>query len=87
MILFYLLDQSKKSKELANKYNYDIAKSNQDLINRSDKVLICLPASSSGETIRQLNFRENQKILSVMAGINRSTLLNNTKSNFVCTLP
>ena len=75
----------KKSEELANKYNYAIAKSNQDLINRSDKVLICLPASSSEETIRNLIFRENQNILSVMAGVNRSTLLNITKSNFVCT--
>ena len=74
-----------KSKELANKYNYVIAKSNQDLINRSDKVLICLPASSSEETISQLNFKKNQNILSVMAGINRSTLINITESNFVCT--
>ena len=75
----------KKSEELANKYNYAIAKSNQDLINRSDKVLICLPASSSEETIRNLIFRENQNILSVMAGVNRSTLLNITESNFVST--
>ena len=48
-------------------------------------MLICLPASSSKETIRQLNFRKNQNILSVMAGINRSTLINITESSFVHT--
>ena len=83
---FILSPRSKeKSKELAQKFNCRIANSNQDLIDQCDKVLICLPASTSEETIRQLNFKENQNILSVMAGINRSTLINITESNFVFT--
>ena len=83
---FILSPRSKeKSKELAQKFNCRIANSNQDLIDQCGKVLICLPASTSEETIRQLNFKENQNILSVMAGINRSTLINITESNFVFT--
>ena len=73
------------SLNLKNRFRVNIAKDNQDVINRSEKILICLPAKGSLEVLKELSFRKENTLLSAMGGINQDLICAATKINSVHT--
>ena len=80
---------SPRSKEVAiklkDKFQVEIAKDNQEVINSCEKILICLPAKNSLTELKKLNFRKENILLSAMGGINREAICTATKINSVHT--
>ena len=71
--------------KLKNRFNLEIAESNQSLLDSCDMVFICLPAKNSLSILSNLNFRKENNILSAMAGITREEILKVTKCKIVHT--
>ena len=61
-----------KAKALAARFGARIAVSNQDVVDQSDLVLVCLPTATGRETLSGLRFREGQSVLSAIAGTSHS---------------
>lgn len=53
---------------LARDFGAAVAASNQDVVDRADAVLVCLPAATGAEELARLRFRSGQPVLSAMAG-------------------
>lgn len=53
---------------LARDFGAEIAGSNQEVVDRAEAVLVCLPAATGAEDLAQLRFRPGQRVLSAMAG-------------------
>lgn len=53
---------------LAAEFNCAVATSNQEVVDRSEAVFVCLPATTGAEDLSRLTFRPGQPVLSVMAG-------------------
>lgn len=53
---------------LAAEYGYEIAASNQAVVDQSDAVFVSLPAATGAEELARLTFRPGQPVLSAMAG-------------------
>ena len=73
------------SLNLKDTFRVKIAKDNQDVINRCEKILICLPAKGSLEVLEELSFRKENILLSAMGGINQDVICTATKINSVHT--
>ena len=69
---------SPRSKEvtlnLRDKFKVRIAKDNQDVINKCENILICLPAKGSLKELSKLSFEKDQTLLSAIAGINKEMI-------------
>lgn len=63
-----------KARALADQFGARIAISNQDVVDQSDMVLVCLPTATGRDTLSDLCFREGQTVLSAMAGTSQSQL-------------
>ena len=59
---------------LSQRFGAKVALSNQDLVNRADMVLICLPARTGAQILADLRFRAGQSVLSAMAGTSQAAL-------------
>jgi pyrroline-5-carboxylate reductase len=59
---------------LAARLDARVAHSNQDLVDRADMVLVCLPAKTGAEILAGLRFRPGQTVLSAMAGVGHGAL-------------
>lgn len=53
---------------LAEDYRCDVATSNQEVVNESDGVFVCLPAATGVDELARLTFPPGQPVLSAMAG-------------------
>ena len=62
---------------------------NQDLIDKSDIIILCLLKNTAKKVLPELNFRKNQKIISVMVDISVADLntLCNPANNIEITIP
>lgn len=58
-----------QSADLAARFGVAVADSNQDLVDRADHIIACLPAGSGREVLSSLRFRPGQSVLSAMAGL------------------
>ena len=80
---------SPRSKEvtlnLRDKFKVRIAKDNQDVINKCEDILICLPAKDSLKELSKLRFGKDKTLLSAMAGISRELICKATNINSVHT--
>lgn len=56
------------SARLAAEHGYEVAASNQDLVDRADAIFVSLPAATGPEELSRLTFRPGQPVLSAMAG-------------------
>ena len=65
----FLLSPRSASKviELSERFDCAVAKNNQALIDASDHILVCLPASEGVAILRELTFRKDQMVCSAMA--------------------
>lgn len=64
-----------RSKDLAARFRtVTIASTNQQVVDRSDVVLLCVLPAQAEEVLGPPTFRENQPVVSVMAGVNLSVL-------------
>lgn len=63
-----------KAQALAAAHGCTVAAGNQDVIDRCDHILVCLPARSGLETLRGLIFAEDQSVCSAMAGVAQADL-------------
>ncbi len=64
-----------RSKDLAARFGIaTIATTNQGVVDRSDVILVCVLPPRAEEVLGQLTFRENQPVVSAMAGVNLSVL-------------
>lgn len=59
------------SAQLAEAHGASVATSNQDVVDRSDALLVCLPAEAGVQELGRLTFRPGQTVLSIMAGVDR----------------
>lgn len=59
---------------LANAYGATVATSNQDVVDASDGVFVCLPPTTGAEVLAGLTFRPGQPVLSAMAGTGLAAL-------------
>lgn len=57
------------SSELATKYNLEVASCNQDVVDRSQLVIVSVLPKLACDVLRDLEFRKSQTVLSVMAGV------------------
>ena len=64
-----------KARALAARFGARVAGSNQDVVDQSDLVLVCLPTATGHEILSGLVFREGQSVLSAMAGTSQAQLL------------
>lgn len=71
--------------KLKNKFNLEIAESNQHLLDSCDMVFICLPSNNSLSILSDLNFRKENSILSAIAGITRAAICRTTNCKAVHT--
>ena len=60
--------------ELARRYAVLIGTDNQDVVDRSDLLIVCLPARLGRDILAGLNFRPDQTVISTMAGVDRGTV-------------
>lgn len=59
-----------RSSALAERYpSLAVAADNQDLVNRSDIVLVCLRPQDAGEILEGLDFTEGQQVISAVAAL------------------
>ena len=70
---------------LKDKFKVEIAENNQDVIEKCENILICLPAKNSLKELATLSFHKNNTLLSAMAGINQEAICKVTKINSVHT--
>lgn len=63
-----------RARRLAAEHGADVAASNQNVIDRADRVLVCLPAAGGPAILAGLRFRPGQSVLSCMAGTGPATL-------------
>lgn len=63
-----------KAQTLAAAHGCTVAAGNQDVIDRCDHILVCLPAQSGLGTLRGLIFAEDQSVCSAMAGVSQADL-------------
>ena len=80
----------KISKNLKKKFKkIDIAKNNQDLIDKSNWVFLAITPEVGKKIISKLNFKKNQKIISFISTINLSYLKNHIgkKNKIVRAIP
>lgn len=69
----------KRSTELAGRFRTVIsASTNQEVVGRSDVVIVCVLPHQAEEVLGPLVFRENQGVVSAMAGVHLSVLQNLT---------
>jgi len=65
-----------RSKDLAARFPTAIlASTNQEVVDQSDVILLCVLPQQAEEVLGQLTFRENQHVVSAMAGVNLAVLL------------
>lgn len=64
-----------KAHSLADRFGVRVADSNQDVVDRCDQILVCLPTATGRDTLAELNFRPGQSVLSAMAGTSQSQLV------------
>lgn len=67
---------AKVAESLAARFGAEVAISNQDLVDRADRVIVCLPAKTGSEVLAGLRFRPGQAVLSAMAGARQAVLQN-----------
>jgi pyrroline-5-carboxylate reductase len=65
---------AKMAETLAGRFGDTVAQSNQDLVDRADMVLVCLPAKTGAKVLAELRFRPGQTVLSAMAGVGHGAL-------------
>ena len=58
-----------KADALKTRYGVAIAASNQDVVDRSDLVVVCVRPKDAQAVLEPLTFREGQTVLSLMAGV------------------
>ena len=63
-----------RARRLAETHDAGIAISNQDVVDRADRILVCLPASEGPAILKGLRFRPGQSVLSCMAGTGPAAL-------------
>lgn len=63
-----------RARRLAETHDAEIAASNQDVVDRTDRILVCLPASEGPAILHGLRFRPGQSVLSCMAGTGPAAL-------------
>lgn len=63
-----------RARRLAETHDAEIAASNQDVVDRTDRILVCLPASEGPAILKGLRFRPGQSVLSCMAGTGPAAL-------------
>ena len=63
-----------KARALADRFDARVAASNQQVVDESDLVLVCLPTATGRDVLSGLDFREGQSVLSAMAGTSRAQL-------------
>ncbi len=73
-----------KAQSLSVQYNADVASSNQDVVDRADIVMICLPTNIGLNILTDLTFRQDQIVLSAMAGIGHEELAIATSPAVAC---
>ena len=59
---------SGKAEALSRRYGAEVAGENQGVVDAADLVLVCLPAGSGAQLLSGLTFRQDQAVLSAMAG-------------------
>lgn len=66
----YLLSprSAPRADRLAAEFGAEVATSNQDVVDRADLILCCLPAREGLGILQGLTFRKGQSVLSAMAG-------------------
>jgi pyrroline-5-carboxylate reductase len=68
-----------RSGDLAARFpTVSVASTNQDVVDQSDVVVVCVLPQQAEEVLRQLTFREDQSVVSVVAGVHLSVLRNLT---------
>ncbi|MFX1538831.1 MAG: NAD(P)-binding domain-containing protein [Promethearchaeota archaeon] len=65
----------KKSKDLARRFQVEIAQSNQDVINRTNLIMITTRPEDTLTVSKSLDFRSDQTIISVAVGLSLKHLL------------
>lgn len=65
--LSLLVSPRGRSKDLSEKHGVRIASSNQDVVDQSDIVVVCLPAAAAHSILQDLTFRPDQAVLSAVA--------------------
>jgi pyrroline-5-carboxylate reductase len=64
-----------RSEDLAARFaSAVVAKSNQEVVDRSHLIILCILPQQAEEVLRELRFHGNQSVVSVMAGVNLSVL-------------
>lgn len=63
-----------RARRLAETHDAGIAVSNQDVVDRADRILVCLPAAEGATILKGLRFRPGQSVLSCMAGTGPAAL-------------
>lgn len=63
-----------RARLLATRYPAEVATSNQDVLDRAERILVCLPATEGPEILKGLRFRAGQSVLSCMAGTGPAAL-------------
>ncbi|MBT9247732.1 NAD(P)-binding domain-containing protein (plasmid) [Gemmobacter fulvus] len=58
-----------RAAQLACDYGAEVGADNQDVIERSDLLMVCLPADAGAEVLAKLQFRTGQVVISAMAGV------------------
>ncbi|MBT6031842.1 MAG: NAD(P)-binding domain-containing protein [Kordiimonadaceae bacterium] len=77
-----------KSQFLAQKFNCDIADNNQDVIDRSDIIILSIKPIDLKDVIKDLNFTKKKLVISVVAGSDLNELSSLVEpANVVCSLP
>ncbi len=77
-----------EAQKWALKYGYSIAKDNQEVIDRSDIIILSVKPDILGEVIKSLNFKEGQLVISVAAGAKYNNLSIQAKPvQVVCAMP
>ena len=70
----FLVAPSRRAAGLARAGHVALATSNQDVVDRADLVLVCLPARTGLAILQGLGFRTGQSVLSAMAGTRHAAL-------------
>lgn len=77
-----------KSLYLAKEFNCQIAADNQDVINRSDIIILSFKPSDLTDVLKDLRFSEDKLVISVVAGTHLNTINSLVNpANAVCALP
>lgn len=69
-----LLSPRGRSAALSDRHGVPVAASNQDLVDRCDRIIVCLPADTATEILQTLTFRSGQIVLSAVARLRHGAL-------------